>query len=569
MSLAATERHVPGSSEQADRGQPLLVALVLVLFFAVGAAGWFIFDQRGAIMAAMRGDAASAGQLDRPMLMLLAASLLAFLAAASAMFFLLVRRDGEAPATRAGAGSPSATAVAEAAKQASVATEAALREEFRNPLVGIVERATQLQETTLSAAQMDLVGAIRNAGSRLLERIDGRLENLGDGGFAGAEFALLDVAEAAIEEAEPRAWEKGLTLVFAPSSDVPLRVAGDAAGFRRALVGLVGECIACAETGAVVVRAMPHGNRLRFEAEGFHAPVVATSSAAGPGSWRETIAAMGGETGSRTGEGGTTFWLDLPVAASDAACFADTAGTLDLPGRVVLLAPSDAGGRAVRDLLAAASLMRADPRSASPADSVLIHTSLMVGIDPSDAAERQDWAWIAYGPGARAWRSVASAVIEGAVTPSSLFRALTEQHALQAPPAAAPESASGAQAEPEASNETLDRERLRLLAAELGPKAAGELLSAFWADAAMLTAEIEEALSAGDCERAARALNTLRNGADGLGIAACSRACERLRTPIEEGRVPPPEFLAALLASLASSQRALAEIARAPGRASA
>ena len=142
---------------------------------------------------------------------------------------------------------------------------------------------------------------------------------------------------------------------------------------------------------------------------------------------------------------------------------------------------------------------------------------------------------------------------------------------MQALPAAASESASGAQAEPEpeASNETLDRERLRLLAAELGPKAAGELISAFWADAAMLTAEIEEALSAGDCERAGRALNTLRNGADGLGIAACSRACERLRAPIEEGRVPAPELLAALLASLASSQRALAEIARAPGRASA
>jgi CheY-like chemotaxis protein len=181
--------------------------------------------------------------------------------------------------------------------------------------------------------------------------------------------AARDMLGEAIGLFEPQAAEKGLTLSFAPTDDLPAYVSLDPDRLRQVLLNLIGNAVKFTEAGAVTVTVSYAGDRLRVAVKDSGAGMDAEQQAklfqrysqvdgsmakAGRGTGlglaicRGLVEAMGGEIGvtSAVGEG-STFAFEIPAPACEAptAALGDDAAPTGLSGLRVLLADDNALNR--------------------------------------------------------------------------------------------------------------------------------------------------------------------------------------------------------------------------------
>ncbi|HEY0647077.1 PAS domain S-box protein [Phenylobacterium sp.] len=263
---------------------------------------------------------------------------------------------------------------AEAAAAAKADFMANMSHEIRTPLTAI------LGFTSLLEGRQDLtdearyqLGRIGGAGQALLAIVNDILD------FSKLEAGLMpirrkpvaarDMLGEAIGLFEPQAAEKGLTLSFAPTDDLPAYVSLDPDRLRQVLLNLIGNAVKFTEAGAVTVTVSYAGDRLRVAVKDSGAGMDAEQQAklfqrysqvdgsmakAGRGTGlglaicRGLVEAMGGEIGvtSAVGEG-STFAFEIPAPACEVptAALGDDAAPTGLSGLRVLLADDNALNR--------------------------------------------------------------------------------------------------------------------------------------------------------------------------------------------------------------------------------
>jgi len=223
---------------------------------------------------------------------------------------------------------------------------ATLTHELRTPLNGILGMAGLLDLGKLEPNARTYVSAIRQSGEHLLDLITeildysrleaGRVE-LENAPF-DPEATMQDVAELL----SPKTHDKGLEIAVIVRGAAPARVIGDEGRLRQILFNLAGNAVKFTESGGVVLElAARPGGRLRFnvrdtgpgvapdkQAQIFEeftqadAGVARRHGGAGLGLAivKKLALAMGGDAGvvSRPGFG-ASFWVELPLAATDEA----------------------------------------------------------------------------------------------------------------------------------------------------------------------------------------------------------------------------------------------------------
>ncbi len=129
--------------------------------------------------------------------------------------------------------------------------------EVRTPMTGILSMSSHLQDTPLSAEQLECVDIIQTAGESLLTIINDILDvsRIEAGRLAIDPFpfdlnAMVDEVVALVAE---KAEEKSIELIVRRAPDLPNRVVGDAGRIRQALMNLVGNAIKFTHVGHVLI----------------------------------------------------------------------------------------------------------------------------------------------------------------------------------------------------------------------------------------------------------------------------------------------------------------------------
>jgi two-component system, sensor histidine kinase and response regulator len=273
-----------------------------------------------------------------------------------------------------------ASARAEESSRSKSAFLATVSHEVRTPMNGIIGVAELLRGTGLSADQGEYVEIIERSGHSLLGIINDILDfsklEAGKLEVEAIEFDLLEQIDHVLTVVGHRAEAKRLALGAVIAPDVPRRVVGDAGRLNQVLVNLLGNAVKFTDKGRVVLRvtrpdAAAPGLRFDVQDTGMgiapsalerlfqpftQADASTTRRFGGTGLGlaigRSLAEVLGGTLTAESVEGeGSTFRLDLPLAAT-----ADAVPTITclppLPvGRVLVLASTDAGGRLVAEQL--------------------------------------------------------------------------------------------------------------------------------------------------------------------------------------------------------------------------
>lgn len=233
----------------------------------------------------------------------------------------------------------------EQALRAKTTLFATMTHELRTPLSGILGMAELLGASALEPNERAYVEAIKQSGALLLDLITDVLDyarlDAGHGGLEIVEFDPENLLQDIAELLSPRAHVKGIDLVVIVHPGTPTAIKGDEGKLRQILFNLAGNAIKFTETGGVAIEVSPLGEgRLRFavrdtgpgvtpdkqqlifdEFVQADAGIARRHGGAGLGLAivRRLAHVMGGEAGlsSRPGEG-ALFWVDLPMAATDA-----------------------------------------------------------------------------------------------------------------------------------------------------------------------------------------------------------------------------------------------------------
>ncbi len=145
--------------------------------------------------------------------------------------------------------------------------------EIRTPMNAIIGMAYLALRTDLDARQREYVSRIHTASYNLLGIVNGILDlskiEAGKLVLEKSAFDLGDVLNHVATVTSPRAFEKGLELVFRLSPDVPSILHGDSLRLGQVITNLVGNAVKFTERGEIVVSvelAEYRGNRceLRF-----------------------------------------------------------------------------------------------------------------------------------------------------------------------------------------------------------------------------------------------------------------------------------------------------------------
>jgi signal transduction histidine kinase/DNA-binding response OmpR family regulator len=235
---------------------------------------------------------------------------------------------------------------AEAALRAKTTLFATLTHELRTPLNGILGMAGLLEAEALEANEKTYVAAIKQSGEMLLDLITDVLEYARlDAGRIPLESAPFDPETTLQEIAEllsPKAHAKGLEIAVIIRGAPPARVLGDNGRLRQILFNLAGNAVKFTEAGGVTLELESRATgRLRVsvrdtgpgvppDKQGLIFEEFAQADAGvarrhggtglGLAIVRRLAQAMGGQVGlaSKVGEG-ACFWVELPLAALDAA----------------------------------------------------------------------------------------------------------------------------------------------------------------------------------------------------------------------------------------------------------
>jgi signal transduction histidine kinase len=163
--------------------------------------------------------------------------------------------------------------MAEAANEAKGHFLTNISHELRTPMNGIIAMTELTLDTELSAVQRDLLETSRDSAVSLLYLLNDVLD------FSRIEtksveldnipFDLSKLIAETVRAFDNQATQKGLSLNFEVSPDVPAEVAGDPARLRQILVNLIGNGLKFTPTGSVLLRATvassgPDEIQLRF-----------------------------------------------------------------------------------------------------------------------------------------------------------------------------------------------------------------------------------------------------------------------------------------------------------------
>jgi signal transduction histidine kinase/CheY-like chemotaxis protein len=145
--------------------------------------------------------------------------------------------------------------VVAAAKRAKSSLLAAMSDEMRRPMNGVISTTELLDQTRLDNEQRSLTRIVRQNASAVLGIIDDILDfskiEAGRMELERLEFSLPELVEEVAGLLAPQAAEKGLELTTFIDPALPDRVLGDAARLHRIVLNLTGNAIKFTDHGAV------------------------------------------------------------------------------------------------------------------------------------------------------------------------------------------------------------------------------------------------------------------------------------------------------------------------------
>ena len=266
---------------------------------------------------------------------------------------------------------------AEEANQAKSQFLSRMSHEIRTPMHGVMGSLDLLQLDSLSPAQQQRLEQAQTSAEHLLEVIDeildfSRLE-AGQTTYQSRPFDLAQTCQQVLDLLQSLAQQKGLRLQLEWTPDLAAARQGDQQKLRQVLINLVANAIKFSTEGSIRLKVESlTTERLRLEVvdtgpgipaeeqqrlfEAFsQLDETATRAQGGTGLGlaisRQFVQGMGGQMGveSRVGQG-STFWLELPLPATEApipAVVDSVTEEVSLEGRRVLIVDDEAVNRAI------------------------------------------------------------------------------------------------------------------------------------------------------------------------------------------------------------------------------
>ena len=275
-----------------------------------------------------------------------------------------------------------ASARAEESSRAKSAFLATVSHEVRTPMNGIIGVAELLHDTRLSPDQAEYVQIIARSGHSLLGIINDILDfsklEAGKLEVEALDFDVLEQIDHVLTVVGHKAEAKGLAFGAVVAPDVPRHVVGDAGRLNQVLINLLGNAVKFTDQGRVVLRVTrtdPGNPGLRFEVQDTGMGIASTAldrlfqpftqadasttrrfggTGLGLAISRSLAEVLGGTLTANSVVGqGSTFRLELPLAAATDAVPTITCLPPLPVGRALVLASTEGGGRLVADQLAA------------------------------------------------------------------------------------------------------------------------------------------------------------------------------------------------------------------------